>query len=330
MRQIINLHVGQCGNQIGAKFWEVISGEHGIDTSGNYNGNSDLQLERINVYFNEGRGGRYVPRAILTDLEPGTLDSIRAGPNVRLFRPDSFIFGQTGSGNNWLKGHYNEGAELAEPVLDVVRKEAERCDCLQGFQVTHSLSGGTGSGMGTLLLQKLRYNEYQDSIIQTFSVFPSTKVSDSVVEPYNATLSIHLLTDTAEIIVIDNEALYDICFKSLKLATPTYSDLNHLVSSAMSGVTCSLRYPGQLNTDLRKLVVNLAPCIRLHIYMIGLAPLIPRDLEQHKALTVQELTEQMFDVRNMMCAADPRKGKYLSAAAIFRGTMSIRRLMKKY
>ena len=52
-----------------------------------YHGDSDLQLERINVYFNEATGGRYVPRAILMDLEPGTMDSVRAGPFGQLFRP---------------------------------------------------------------------------------------------------------------------------------------------------------------------------------------------------------------------------------------------------
>ena len=55
-----------------------------------------MQLERINVYFNEATGGRYVPRAILMDLEPGTMDSVRAGPFGQLFRPDNFVFGQTG------------------------------------------------------------------------------------------------------------------------------------------------------------------------------------------------------------------------------------------
>lgn len=134
------------------------------------------------------------------------------------------------------------------------------------------LGGGTGSGMGTLLITKIR-EEYQDRIIETFSVFPSPKVSDTVVEPYNATLSIHLLVDsTDEVMVIDNEALYDICFRTLKLTTPTYGDLNHLVSATMSGVTCSLRFPGQLNADLRKLAVNLVPFIRLHFFMIGFAP----------------------------------------------------------
>jgi tubulin beta len=132
MREILHVQGGQCGNQIGSKFWEVVCDEHGIDPTGRYVGNSDLQLERVNVYYNEASCGRFVPRAVLMDLEPGTMDSVRTGPYGQIFRPDNFVFGQSGAGNNWAKGHYTEGAELIDSVLDVVRKEAENCDCLQG------------------------------------------------------------------------------------------------------------------------------------------------------------------------------------------------------
>ncbi|RVX01897.1 Tubulin beta-1 chain [Vitis vinifera] len=297
MREILHVQGGQCGNQIGAKFWEVVCAEHGIDSTGRYQGDTELQLERVNVYYNEASCGRFVPRAVLMDLEPGTMDSVRSGPYGQIFRPDNFVFGQSGAGNNWAKGHYTEGAELIDSVLDVVRKEAENCDCLQGFQVCHSLGGGTGSGMGTLLISKIR-EEYPDRMMLTFSVFPSPKVSDTVVEPYNATLSVHQLVENAdECMVLDNEALYDICFRTLKLTTPSFGDLNHLISATMSGVTCCLRFPGQLNSDLRKLA-------------------------QYRALTVPELTQQMWDAKNMMCAADPRHGRYLTASAMFRGKMS--------
>ncbi|EPY86297.1 tubulin beta-4 chain-like protein [Camelus ferus] len=305
-------------------FWEVISDEHGIDPTGTYHGDSDLQLERINVYYNEATGGNYVPRAVLVDLEPGTMDSVRSGPFGQIFRPDNFVFGQSGAGNNWAKGHYTEGAELVDAVLDVVRKEAESCDCLQGFQLTHSLGGGTGSGMGTLLISKIR-EEFPDRIMNTFSVVPSPKVSDTVVEPYNATLSVHqLVENTDETYCIDNEALYDICFRTLKLTTPTYGDLNHLVSATMSGVTTCLRFPGQLNADLRKLAVNMVPFPRLHFFMPGFAPLTSRGSQQYRALTVPELTQQMFDSKNMMAACDPRHGRYLTVAAVFRGRMSMK------
>ena len=298
-------------------------------------------------------GGKYVPRAVLVDLEPGTMDSVRSGPFGQVFRPDNFVFGkislnvyfqllwctvssakivifnssltgQSGAGNNWAKGHYTEGAELVDSVLDVVRKEAESCDCLQGFQLTHSLGGGTGSGMGTLLISKIR-EEYPDRIMNTFSVVPSPKVSDTVVEPYNATLSVHqLVENTDETYCIDNEALYDICFRTLKLTTPSYGDLNHLVSATMSGVTTCLRFPGQLNADLRKLAVNMVPFPRLHFFMPGFAPLTSRGSQQYRSLTVPELTQQMFDAKNMMAACDPRHGRYLTVAAIFRGRMSMK------
>uniref|UniRef100_UPI003AB0837E tubulin beta-1 chain isoform X9 n=1 Tax=Centroberyx gerrardi TaxID=166262 RepID=UPI003AB0837E len=134
MREIVHLQIGQCGNQIGSKFWEVISEEHGINATGIYEGDCNLQLERLNVYFNEAHGGKYVPRSLLVDLEPGTMNSVRSSRIGALFRPDNFIHGNSGAGNNWAKGHYTEGAELVEQVIDRVRNESESCDCLQGFQ----------------------------------------------------------------------------------------------------------------------------------------------------------------------------------------------------
>jgi len=322
MREIVHLQAGQCGNQIGAKFWEVMSQEHGINKVGFYEGDKDVQLERINVYFNEGQGGRYVPRAILTDLEPGTMDAIRSGAYGELFRPDNYVFGQSGAGNNWAKGHYTEGAELVDSILDIVRKETESCDVLQGFQITHSMGGGTGAGMGTLIVSKIR-EEYPDRIMSTYSVVPSPKVSDTVVEPYNATLSVHQLVENADqCFALDNEALYDICFRTLKLATPSYGDLNHLIAAAITGTTCSLRFPGQLNCDLRKLAVNMIPFPRLHFFLVGFAPLTSRTSVNYRVLTVPELTTQAFDAKNMMCAADPRHGRYLTCAMMFRGKMS--------
>ncbi|XP_062297286.1 tubulin, beta 6 class V isoform X9 [Scomber scombrus] len=214
MREIVHIQAGQCGNQIGTKFWEVISDEHGIDPTGNYVGDSPLQLDRVNVYYNEASSHKYVPRSILVDLEPGTMDSVRSGAFGQLFRPDNFIFGQTGAGNNWAKGHYTEGAELVDSVLDIVRKECEHCDCLQGFQLTHSLGGGTGSGMGTLLISKIR-EEYPDRIMNTFSVMPSPKVSDTVVEPYNATLSVHQLVENTDETFIGNSTAIQELFKRI-------------------------------------------------------------------------------------------------------------------
>lgn len=134
----------------------------------------------------------------------------------------------------------------------------------------------------------------------------------------------HLLESTDETFCIDNEALYDISNRTLKLASPTYGDLNHLVSVTMGGVTTCLRFPGQLNADLRKLATNMVPFPRLHFFMPGFAPLTSRHSQAYRCYSVQDLTLQIFDCKNMMAACDPRHGKYLTVAAMFRGKVSMK------
>jgi tubulin beta len=245
-------------------------------------------------------------------------------PYGKVFRPDSFVFGSSGAGNNWAKGYYTEGAELVDQVLEKVRKESEACENMQGFQLCHSLGGGTGSGMGTLILSKIR-EEYPDRMMCTFSVVPSPKVSDTVVEPYNATLSVHQLVENSdETFCIDNEALYGICLRTLHVKNPNYQDLNRLVCSVMTGVTTCLRFPGQLNADLRKLAVNMVPFPRLHFFTAGVAPLASAKNAAYISYSVAEITNQMFDSRNLMAACDPRHGRYLTVAAFFRGRVPMR------
>ncbi|KAK8148602.1 hypothetical protein G3M48_009702 [Beauveria asiatica] len=119
MPEIVQIQVGQCGNQIGTAFWQTILGEHGIDNDGIYHGDNEERIARANVYFHENAGRKYVPRVVLVDLEPGTMDAVRASPLARLFRPDNFVFGQSSAANNWAKGHYTEGAELVDDAVDV-------------------------------------------------------------------------------------------------------------------------------------------------------------------------------------------------------------------
>lgn len=209
-----------------------------------------------------------------------------------------------------------------DDVLEVIRREIETCDCLQGFQLCHSLGGGTGSGLGTLLLSKIR-EEFPERLVSTFSILPSQKVVDTVVEPYNATLSLHQLIENADMVFcMDNEALSDICKKTLRMPTPGFNDLNRLVSTVIGGVTSSLRFPGQLNADLRKLAVNLVPFPRLHFFLVSNAPIVSKEISAFTNQSVLELTNQMFDAKNLMAACDLKKGKFLTASAVFRGEIS--------
>jgi tubulin beta len=121
---------------------------------------------------------------------------------------------------------------------------------------------------------------------------------------------------------MDNEALSDICKKTLKIPTPGFNDLNRLVSTGISGVTSSLRFPGQLNADLRKLAVNLVPFPRLHFFLVANAPNVSKETSAFTNQSVAELATQMFDAKNLMAACDLKKGKFLTASAVFRGEVS--------
>lgn len=151
------------------------------------------------------------------------------------------------------------------------------------------------------------------------------QVSDTVVEPYNATLSFHQLVENADLsFCLDNEALYDICQRTLRTKEPRYTDLNTIISYAMSGCSTTLRFPGQLNSDLRKLGVNMVPFPRLHFFTCGFTPLCAPGSRAYQNLSVPELVSQGFDPKNLMAAIDPRLGKYLTVSAIFRGKVTSR------
>ncbi|KAF5758695.1 putative purine-nucleoside phosphorylase [Helianthus annuus] len=98
MREILHIQGGQCDNQIGAKFWEVVCAEHDIYVTGKYIGDSELQLKHINVYYNEATNGRFIPRTVRMDVEPGTMDNLRSGVYSQIFEPDNFVRGEGGGG----------------------------------------------------------------------------------------------------------------------------------------------------------------------------------------------------------------------------------------
>lgn len=160
------------------------------------------------------------------DTEPSTRQTVQNSVFGKLFTHDNQVFGKGGASNNWAKGH---NADLIDPIMDAIRREAEACDCIQGFQITHSLGGGTGSGLGSAVCEQIK-DRYPEHILSNIAVFPSPKLSDTVVEPYNTTLSFQaLLEHSNDTFVIDNEALYNIAQRTLRLETPSYEDINKLM-----------------------------------------------------------------------------------------------------
>ena len=320
MREVISIHVGNCGNQIANSYWKQICAEHRVSADGVYGGDKDIYLAGIKSQFQEVKGNgqdRYVPRSLHFDSDPTSLDNLQASDIGRLFHPDSFIKSDAPTGNNWAKGHYTLGSQLVDTCMDAIRKKAEAADLLEAFVISHSLGGGTGSGFATLLGDKIR-GEYPNIMTQSFAVFPSPTISNSATEAYNTILSMGSLLNHFDMVhMIDNEALVKyVCASSTSSSAITYSSLNRPIACAISDSTAAVRFPGRRNTSLRKIGVNIIPFPRMHFF-------IPNIYSANTPLKLgSDIVSPLFQIQNSLCSVNIREGKMIAGAAIFRGQYS--------
>eukprot|EP01108_Squamamoeba_japonica_P000553 TRINITY_DN1187_c0_g2_i1.p2 TRINITY_DN1187_c0_g2~~TRINITY_DN1187_c0_g2_i1.p2 ORF type:complete len:454 (+),score=235.13 TRINITY_DN1187_c0_g2_i1:144-1505(+) len=321
MREVISIHVGQCGVQVGNACWELYCLEHGISPDGKMPSDTSVGKEddSFNTFFSETGTGKHVPRSVFVDLEPTVIDEIRTGEYRDLFHPEQMITGKEDAANNYARGHYTVGKELVDVTLDRIRKLADQCSGLQGFLVFHSVGGGTGSGFGSLLLERLSVDYGKKSKLD-FCVYPSPQVSTAVVEPYNSVLSTHSLLEHTDVaFMLDNEAIYDICRRSLDIPRPSYQNLNRLIAQVISSLTASLRFDGALNVDVTEFQTNLVPYPRIHFMLCSYAPVISAAKAYHEQLSVSEISNDVFEPKNMMAKCDPRHGKYMACCLMYRG-----------
>ena len=191
--------------------------------------------------------------------------------------------------------------------MDMIDREADGSDSLEGFVLCHSIAGGTGSGMGSYLLEALN-DRYGKKLVQTYSVFPNqNETSDVVVQPYNSLLTLKRLTLNCDcVVVLDNTALNRIAVDRLHIDNPSFSQTNALVSTVMAASTTTLRYPGYMNNDLVGLVASLIPTPRCHFLMTGYTPLT---LERQttatcvgRACLLRQLSNSRTVVQPAMCS----------------------------
>ena len=126
------------------------------------------------------------------------------------------------------------------------------------------------------------------------------QVSTAVVEPYNSVLSTHSLLEHTDVaVLLDNEAIFDICRRSLDIERPTYTNLNRLISQIISFLTTSLRFDGAINVDVTEFQTNLLPYPRIHFMLSSYAPVIsPKAF--HEQFSVPEITSAVFEPSSMM------------------------------
>lgn len=324
-REIITLQLGQCGNQIGMEFWKQLCAEHGINPEGILEDFATEGTDRKDVFFYQADDEHYIPRAVLLDLEPRVINSIMNSTYANLYNPENVYVSKDGggAGNNWAQG-YHQGEQLYEEVFDIIDREADGSDSLEGFVICHSIAGGTGSGMGSYILEKLN-DRFPKKLIQTYSVFPNQdEISDVVVQPYNSLLTLKRLTQNADcVVVLDNTALHQIAAERLHMNNPTFAQINHLVSTVMSVSTTTLRYPGYMNNDLIGLIASLIPTPRLHFLMTGYTPLTTdAQVPSVRKTTVLDVMRRLLQPKNMMVSTGlNRQGNhcYISILNIIQG-----------
>jgi len=319
-REVLTVNVGQAGIQLGNAVWTQYCAEHGIKCDGTL---KDEENDKYFTTFYEETGtGQYVPRNITVDLEPTVVDDVRTGAYAQMFHPEFLLNGKEDAANNFARGHYTVGKEILDQVNDRLRKLVDNSQNVQGFIIHHAVGGGTGSGLGALILERIAVDYRKKSKIG-FEIYPSPKISTCIVEPYNAMLSTHWLLDHTEVsIVLDNEAIYAICQKQLAVDRPSYADLNILIAKVISSMTASLRFDGELNVDLGEFQTNLVPFPRLHFMTTSLAPVISKKKSTHEAQTIREISDHCFQPQNMLVKYedfDPVEDKYMAISINYRG-----------
>eukprot|EP00796_Vickermania_ingenoplastis_P010038 gene10038-7013_t len=308
-REIISVQIGQCGNQLGMRWWDVMLQEsktHPPDepTQGSRPSSSTPRARASAPAFN---ASRLKARCVAVDMEQGVLHSMLRGPLQGLFDSNFFVSDVSGAGNNWAVGHMEYGDQYIDSITETVRRQVEQCDCIQAFFVMHSLSGGTGSGLGTRVLGMLE-EEFPHVFRISPVVLPSL-VDDVVTAPYNACFALKELIEHADCVLpLDNDALARMADTALgkgkngtqgpssdalaeaaakkksgkgdfTAAMPTstkglpYESMNGLVAQMLSNITCGMRFPGPLNMDVNEITTNLVPYARLNMLVPSLAPL---------------------------------------------------------
>ena len=318
MAEIISVNIGGAGVKINESLLDLFCLEHSIQSDGKLlsEKNSENQLTSFFIQNKD----KYSPRSVFIDLDPTPTNQLLTSKYPNLLHPDTLISGKEDASSNYARGYYSLGSRIIDDCLDSIRKLADTCSTLQGFIITNSTGGGTGSGLGSLIMERLTV-DYQKKSKFGFTLLPSSKISRAFVEPYNSILGIRSVLDYLDsCAVFDNEAIYDICQERLLVERPKYRNMNQLISQVISSLTVSMRYDGSLNINLRELNSNHVTYPRLKFLLPSFGPLISSEFIGKK-LFLNDSVCELFEPASMMVKCDPRYGKYMACSMMYRGTV---------
>ncbi|KAG5441262.1 Tubulin alpha-2 chain [Clonorchis sinensis] len=323
--EIVTIHLGQAGVQISHALWELVCAEHGIYANGRKSEDAanqeNLEIGRDYV-FREVLKDKFVPRALLVDLEPSVVDEIRSGAYRDLWHPLQLITGKEDAASNFARGYYSQTRFEMNEVTDRLRILVEQCDNMACFKLLYSANGGTGSGLTSALCERLS-DEYGKKHKFATTVYPSPGYSELMVEPYNALLhSSTNLTFCDCVIITDNEAMLNVVEDSLRMRHAGFTVPNRVIANAIATQFLSHRYKfiGQQHSHVDELLINLIPYPRIHFPMVAFAPFLGADCHPFEKYSAVELVRSVFYDTNQLLSVSAVKRAYISCALLFRGT----------
>lgn len=348
-RETITLQAGQCGNQVASEFWSQIASEHGILPDGtslsykqdeeaipNFEGYNNRTLnereDRAELFFTLSDSGKYTPRSVLVDLEPSVIQ--RTTNMLPMYNPRNIHLSEVGNGaaNNWLKG-YAYGVEHSEDLLEIIDRECDKCENLSNFQLIHSVAGGTGSGVGSYLLEAINDRYGSKKLIGTSLIFPSSeKTSDVIVQPYNTLLTLKRLIDFSDSsIVFDNDSMNKIENTIFGLSQTSdivigngasnnaFKTTNKLISYVISSVSNPIRFPSYMYSSYESIVSTLIPTPDLKFLTASVAPFADLSMFNQQPmkqnltnLNEYDLILELLDDKYKMNKSGTEKLKYIS------------------
>jgi len=330
VREILSISVGQAGCQLGNAVWKQYNAEHGVvpqvawEPKGTEEASAEDTLAKAKTFYDQSGDKQMIPRNLFIDLEASCLQQIKKSKMGQQFNSEYYISGMEDAANNFARGHYTVGKEKMDQINEKVKIIVEACDNLQGFLMCHAVGGGTGSGLGMLILERLAVDYRKKSKIG-FEIYPAPSISTCIVEPYNGLLSTHWLLDHTEVsLILDNEALNAICQTNLEINKITYDMLNKLCAKSISCMTSALRFEGDLNVDMNEFQTNLVPFPRLHFMTSSYSPLNDPDKE-NADVSVWDCLQQAFEFKNFNVKYtdfDITEDKYMAISVNFRGNVT--------
>ncbi|KAI5152527.1 tubulin gamma [Enteropsectra breve] len=300
MHEIITFQVGQCGNQVGNEFWRKICHEHKINEEGIA---TEALPDRKDKFFFQTDFGRYVPRAMLIDLEPRALSQ-----SLPIFSPDNVFTSNEGggAGNNWANGYFLAKMN-SERLGDMIQREVESCDNVEAMYLMHSIAGGTGSGFGSFLVQELK-DRFPKKILTAYSILPTNdEASDVVVQPYNSVFTLNSLNQFCDsIVAMDNTSLGRAALDSTRNKNSSYNIINTLVSTVVSASNTTIRFPGYTFCDSRSILNGTVPVPSYKFLVPSYAPFSCDELTRIvRKTTVNDVMKRLILPKNRLCMMEP-------------------------